>query len=146
MKRTRVLLVGALAIVAASFTSVPLALASGGHGPAAVVDETMFPAAKRGTTAAEAAANSAGCVSCHTSSDSKTMHTSGKVELGCADCHGGNVAVTLPAGANPGDAETASAIGTNLKKLPESDVTVLTRHAGALLEARIQTYAPELLT
>src|SRR5678815_2718905 len=33
---------------------------------------------------------SAGCVSCHTSSDQKTMHASSAVVLACTDCHGGN--------------------------------------------------------
>jgi hypothetical protein len=35
-------------------------------------------------------AKSAGCVSCHTASDAKTMHKSPAVVLGCVDCHGGN--------------------------------------------------------
>ncbi len=44
-----------------------------------------------------------------------------------------------------GDATFASSIGTNLKKLSDAEMTVLTRHGGALLEARLQAYAPELL-
>jgi hypothetical protein len=40
-----------------------------------------------------AEAKSAGCVSCHTDSDRKTMHSSPAVVLGCVDCHGGNAAV-----------------------------------------------------
>ena len=36
---------------------------------------------------------SAGCVSCHTASDARTMHTSPAVVLGCTDCHGGNPAI-----------------------------------------------------
>ena len=35
-------------------------------------------------------AKSAGCITCHTASDAKTMHTSPAVVLGCTDCHGGN--------------------------------------------------------
>ena len=46
---------------------------------------------------------------------------------------------------NSGDAAFASAIKTNLKKLNRAEIEVLTRHAGALLEHRIKTYAPELL-
>ena len=38
-----------------------------------------------------------------------------------------------------------SLIGTNLKKLSEAEMTVLTRHAGALCQARIEKYAPELI-
>ncbi|MFC7499524.1 hypothetical protein ACFQRC_09840 [Enterovirga sp. GCM10030262] len=38
-------------------------------------------------------AKSAGCVSCHTASDAKTMHKSPAVVLGCVDCHGGNPSI-----------------------------------------------------
>jgi hypothetical protein len=40
-----------------------------------------------------AEAKSGGCVSCHTDSDRKTMHSSPAVVLGCVDCHGGNAAI-----------------------------------------------------
>jgi len=46
--------------------------------------------------------------------------------------------------AQPGDAAFASAVGTNLKKLSDAEMTVLTRHSAALLAHRIETYAPEL--
>ncbi len=46
---------------------------------------------------------------------------------------------------NSGDAAFASSIGTNLKRLTEEELAVLTRHAGALCEARIKKWAPELL-
>ena len=38
----------------------------------------------------------------------------------------------------------ASAVGTNLKKLSSAEMTVLTRHAAALLTSRMEKYAPEL--
>lgn len=44
-----------------------------------------------------------------------------------------------------GDADFASAIGTNLTRLSAAEMTVLARHAGALLTHRLQTYVPELL-
>jgi NTE family protein len=44
-----------------------------------------------------------------------------------------------------GDAAFASAIGTNLKKLTDKQMTVLTRHSAALLDCRVAKYAPELL-
>jgi NTE family protein len=47
--------------------------------------------------------------------------------------------------ANPGDAELASAIGTDLKKLSPAEIALLGRHGGALVEARLKKYAPELL-
>jgi hypothetical protein len=59
------------------------------------------PAAKFDMTDAEADADSAGCVSCHTDSDAKTMHLSSAVKLGCASCHGGDAKVTAAAGLDP---------------------------------------------
>ena len=47
--------------------------------------------------------------------------------------------------AEPGDAVFASSIGTNLKRLNHSEMEVLKRHAGALCEARLRRWAPELL-
>jgi NTE family protein len=48
--------------------------------------------------------------------------------------------------AQTGDAEFASAIDTNLKKLKKAEIDVLTRHSGTLLEARLRKYTPELLS
>jgi hypothetical protein len=42
--------------------------------------------------AAATHAQSVGCITCHTTTDEPTMHPSGTVSLGCADCHGGNPA------------------------------------------------------
>lgn len=44
-----------------------------------------------------------------------------------------------------GDAAFASSIGTNLKALGAAQRSVLARHGGALLEARIKRFAPELV-
>jgi NTE family protein len=44
-----------------------------------------------------------------------------------------------------GDAAFASSIGTNLKALSDAERTVLRRHGGALVEARIRRHAPELV-
>src|SRR5215469_5576156 len=63
------------------------------------------PPAPQKETAAEAQLNSAGCRSCHTTTDSLTMHTSSGVILGCADCHGGNAAAFVPPGTPPGSPE-----------------------------------------
>ncbi len=46
---------------------------------------------------------SAGCMSCHTSTDSKSMHTAKAVVLGCTDCHGGDASVK--ASGAPGSGE-----------------------------------------
>jgi len=58
---------------------------------------------------ADVARKSAGCGSCHTATDAKTMHDSPVVKLGCTDCHGGNAGPAVPAGTKPGEAayETA---------------------------------------
>ncbi|MFA7553983.1 MAG: hypothetical protein WCY88_07010 [Spongiibacteraceae bacterium] len=43
-----------------------------------------------------------GCISCHTDSDSKTMHVNPGVKLSCTDCHGGNTTVMRPIGSDKG--------------------------------------------
>src|ERR1700751_2799582 len=68
-------------------------------------EEAAAPPAPMKQTAAEATAKSAGCMSCHTTTDSLTMHTSPGVTLGCADCHGGNPTVFRAADALPGSSE-----------------------------------------
>jgi hypothetical protein len=40
---------------------------------------------------------SAGCLTCHTSTDSPTMHSTGTVRLGCTDCHGGDPEIRVAA-------------------------------------------------
>lgn len=47
--------------------------------------------------------------------------------------------------AHPGDAAFASAIATDLHRLSDDEMQVLTTHGGALVEARIKRYAPELV-
>lgn len=56
-------------------------------------DYAEIPAAPRFQSVAEADAKSAGCVSCHTATDSKSMHESPGVILGCTDCHGGDSSI-----------------------------------------------------
>jgi hypothetical protein len=74
------------------------AFAAGGEKPRDV-SYPEYPPAPREQTGAEVEAKSAGCVSCHTSTDQKTMHMNPAVELGCTDCHGGDAAASVPAGA-----------------------------------------------
>jgi hypothetical protein len=57
-------------------------------------------AAPRFQTAAEADAKSTGCITCHSKSDAPTMHENKAIQLGCADCHGGNPNVSRPEGTN----------------------------------------------
>ncbi len=49
-------------------------------------------------TPEQAAANSAGCITCHTRTDEASMHPSGTVTLGCTTCHGGDANVSVAAG------------------------------------------------
>ena len=47
--------------------------------------------------------------------------------------------------AKKNDARKASRIGTNLKRLSDDELNVLTRHGGSLCHARITEFAPELI-
>ena len=60
------------------------------------------PSAPQFQTWEKAEQKSAGCVSCHESSDLKTMHRNPAVILGCTDCHGGDASVMRPPGTGPG--------------------------------------------
>ncbi|MBL6749415.1 MAG: hypothetical protein ISP90_02790 [Nevskia sp.] len=68
------------------------------------------PPAPRVQTAQQADAKSDGCRSCHTRTDHASMHANPAVVLGCTDCHGGNAAVHLTAGAQPKDPAYRSAL------------------------------------
>ena len=51
----------------------------------------------RGESQVEADRKSAGCITCHSSTDEPTMHPSKAVHLGCADCHGGDYTASISA-------------------------------------------------
>lgn len=76
----------ALALVAAT----PLLLAAGGYSNYVERSYVVAPPAPKVQTQADSESKSAGCMSCHKATDSKTMHTSPGVVLGCTDCHGGD--------------------------------------------------------
>src|SRR5579863_9927489 len=71
---------------------------------------TTAPPAPQKETAEEARRQSAGCMSCHTTTDSLTMHTSPGIILGCADCHGGNPSIFVAAGAPRASPEYRAAL------------------------------------
>src|SRR5688572_22135865 len=52
-------------------------------------------------SAVDADAQSAGCITCHTSTDEPSMHPGGTVKIGCATCHGGNPAERTKEKAHP---------------------------------------------
>jgi hypothetical protein len=62
-----------------------------------------------GQSQAEADRKSAGCISCHTSTDEPTMHPTKTVHLACTDCHGGNSSVSVAQGMAPDSAEYKAA-------------------------------------
>ncbi|MFT7686956.1 MAG: hypothetical protein ACI9FB_002304 [Candidatus Azotimanducaceae bacterium] len=70
-----------------------LSLASSAHGTHVERDYAEIPDAPRTQSVEEAHEKSAGCMSCHTSTDSLSMHESPGVILGCVDCHGGDASV-----------------------------------------------------
>ena len=77
---------------------VQLAFAVGGATPAASAEDfdenaPLWPPAPRNQSPAESHAKTAGCMSCHLSTDQKTMHRDESIVLGCADCHGGDASV-----------------------------------------------------
>jgi hypothetical protein len=63
----------------------------------------------RGQSQEEADHKSAGCISCHTSTDEPTMHPTRTVHIGCTDCHGGNAAISIASGAAVNSPEYNSA-------------------------------------
>ena len=94
-------------IIASLFANGLAVLAS---APARADGPSAAPPAPLKQSAAEAQRKTAGCMSCHTATDSLTMHTSPGVILGCTDCHGGNSAAFVPSGAQKGSAEYRQAL------------------------------------
>jgi len=61
------------------------------------------PPAPKTQSPDEALVKSTGCLTCHTDTDSMSMHASPGVVLGCTDCHGGNANAGKPFEAQKGD-------------------------------------------
>ena len=68
--------------------------------------EAAAPAQLTAQSAAQADSQSAGCISCHTSTDEPSMHPGGTVKIGCATCHGGDPTVSVTPGPAPGHGAT----------------------------------------
>ena len=66
--------------------------------------EAPFISAPPYQSDASVATKSKGCQSCHTTTDSNSMHDTPAVRLGCSDCHGGNSTVALSGDLKPGSA------------------------------------------
>ncbi len=105
--RTRWVGFGVAAAALAMLLALGGAVAADTPADAQVAEEIPDSAPKLlRQTQAEADAKSTGCLSCHAGIE--PMHVSGQVNLGCTDCHGGNVAATA-GGAKAGSAEYAAA-------------------------------------
>jgi hypothetical protein len=96
-----------LGILSVFVVAVSLALASpagvAASGAKPVAREYQpSPAAPRGQSRAQVDEKNIGCMSCHTETDSRSMHAAPAVQLGCVDCHGGDHTVVRPAAADPG--------------------------------------------
>ena len=96
---------------------LPTALWASGEEIAQKVAQLRAPPAPRGQpgdTAAEQWAfvdkTNAGCVSCHTKSDHRTMHASPAVVLACTDCHGGNSKIMADRSWNRGSMDYVGAM------------------------------------
>ncbi len=74
-------------------STLVVARASDETGTAVVRQYLTAPSAPLAQTREAAAAKSAGCLACHTSTDQPTMHATPAVVLGCSDCHGGDATV-----------------------------------------------------
>ena len=85
-----------IALVLLLASMIPAAFAS--EEEAVEREYRTAPNAPSFQTTQQAEEKSAGCISCHSASDQKTMHRTPAVILGCTDCHGGNPRVTAPAG------------------------------------------------
>lgn len=100
----------ALLLVTSLLAGLPAALQAS-EGPRAVErDYDMAPPAPARQTAEAAHAKSEGCLSCHSATDSASMHVSPAVRLGCTDCHGGDATVSAAAGLTRDDEAYRSAM------------------------------------
>ncbi len=90
----RAVLVAACAAIALLATA-PL-FASEGEKPQNI-NYTTAPDAPFMQSPDAAREKSAGCLSCHTTTDSLTMHANPAVNLGCTDCHGGDAKISVSA-------------------------------------------------
>ncbi|MDB5678849.1 MAG: hypothetical protein JWM94_1851 [Sphingomonas bacterium] len=102
MRGLRFLLVlAATGMALATGSSALLAKSEGGG--AVKRSYVAYPSAPASETPDEAKAKSAGCQSCHTSTDETSMHPTKAVVLGCADCHGGDPTAAIVPGTSPTD-------------------------------------------
>ncbi len=95
-----ILYTGALSLGAATLAVfLPMSIALASEGSVHVERHyDVTPAAPRSQSIESAVNKSEGCESCHSPTDSRSMHESSSVVLGCTDCHGGNADIFAEAG------------------------------------------------
>jgi hypothetical protein len=71
-------------------------------------DEPYKDIIRPGVTSEEMHQSSKGCLDCHTKTDAPTMHRNSAVQIGCAQCHGGDSEVRAM-GLKPGSSEYVEA-------------------------------------
>jgi len=97
--------------LAALLLALPVSLVLGASGEKAVErNHVTAPPAPASQSAEAMEAKSAGCLSCHTETDQKTMHANPAVKLGCTDCHGGDASVHRTVGDSLADAAYRAAM------------------------------------
>ena len=79
-------------------------------GPVDKQTYAFTPPAPAQQTKAQADAKSEGCLSCHTKTDTPTMHVNAGVTLGCTDCHGGNTSAVRPESVAKGSPEYSAVL------------------------------------
>jgi len=92
----------------------------------------------------QAAAQSVGCISCHTASDAATMHSNKAVVLGCADCHGGDPAVLRPAGSGMSFGPPRGAVDGLAGHAPAVDRRYDPAYLAAMDAAHVKPRHPEV--
>jgi hypothetical protein len=84
--------------------ALPASLALGASGEKPVERAYVTaPNAPISQSTEQMEAKSAGCVTCHTQTDEKTMHANPAVKLGCTDCHGGDATARRTSGDSSAD-------------------------------------------
>ena len=82
-----------ITVLALLLAFAPAAYAAEGAEKPREITYAVTPPAPRAQAPEEAARKSAGCLTCHTTTDAASMHRNPGVVLGCTDCHGGNAEV-----------------------------------------------------
>jgi len=87
-------------IAATALSCLAIAIRTQGSASAQSNDDVLLLQSQ-----ADADRKSAGCLTCHTATDSPTMHVTDTVRLGCTDCHGGNSEARIAGGLAQNSAE-----------------------------------------